>query len=275
MRRIPVEEKHIYSHLDTPLFGNIRTGNIIAPTGTFRWHNPVLPVQGTGQDQRIGRKIRTMNVVVEGYITLDNRSDPNGVPAGGNPGYWYYYNGFYEDFIEDFENTRIPFRNLSLTIPIRHMVVEFKDEDFYEGTDQEKSTYLTEWYKNLVIQTNNVSTDYPSVQQSVLRESTPYTGRFTVLKDVIYWIDNVEKTQVHFNYTLPYNKVVNFEADGSDATNSHLYFLFIGPTNPLFDYRNRAFGTWLTSSVNNVNNADIPPIIADIDVTTKVKYLDF
>ena len=72
MPRIKIEEKHTYSHLDVGLLGNIRAANVVAPYGTFRWHEPSYPVQGTDEDQRIGRKIQTTDILVEGYINIDN-----------------------------------------------------------------------------------------------------------------------------------------------------------------------------------------------------------
>ena len=276
MPRIKIEEKHTYSHLDVALLGNIRSANIVAPFGTFRWHEPAYPVQGSAEDERIGRKIQTTDILVEGYITLDN-TPISTVPATGYPSLLYYWNGYIQQLLtvlpaDNFE-WNIDFNNL--TMPIRHMVVEFYDDEFYEGTAAEQGVYLSDWYKNLVIQTTSQSTDYPSVQQQVLRESTSYTGRFRILRDTIYWIDLKDKKSIHVNYSLPYKRNVSFDAAGSDPTNSHVYLLFIGPTNALFDYRDVGFGHFVNRTLPMGGpNIEIPPIIADLDFTVKLKYID-
>ena len=134
MPRIKIEEKHTYSHLDVALLGNIRSANIVAPFGTFRWHEPAYPVQGSAEDERIGRKIQTTDILVEGYITLDN-TPISTVPATGYPSLLYYWNGYIQQLLtvlpaDNFE-WNIDFNNL--TMPIRHMVVEFYDDDFRDS----------------------------------------------------------------------------------------------------------------------------------------------
>ena len=55
-----------------------------------------------------------------------------------------YFNGYMQQFITDTppENFEFNMDWQKLVIPIRHMVVEFDDEDFYEGTQADKGTYL-------------------------------------------------------------------------------------------------------------------------------------
>ena len=228
MPQIRIEDKHKYSHYIANIFGNIRTTNVVANSGTFRWFTPVLPVQGTGNDERIGRKIYTENILVEGFLNFQLSPDSvNNVNSVMD-----YFNGYMQYYIQQLVPDNYEWNMLfnKITIPIRHMVVEFYDEDFYNGTVGDQGVYLASWFKSLHIQTTNSSTDLVSVQQDIKRESTSYTGRFKILKDTTYWLDPVEKHSIHFNYSLPYKKNINFEADGSDATNSHLYFIWVEVT---------------------------------------------
>ena len=270
MPRIVVEDKHTYSHMDVNILGNIRTTSVIAPFGTFRWHAPAYPVQGTDEDQRIGKKIQTSSILVEGYLSIDN-IPISSVPSTGYPSLLYYLNGYIQQSLtvlpaDNFEWDMV-FNNLK--VPIRHMVVEFWDQDFYRGTAAEQGVYLSDWYKNLVIQSSALSTDYPSVRQEVLRESTKYTGHFKILRDTTYWLDMKNKKTIHFNYSLPYQRNVSFDAAGSDPANSHVYLLFIGPTNPWFDYNDHGFAHFLLGGLNT--NIDVPPVVADLDLTCKLK----
>lgn len=275
MPRLLIENKHIYSHVSTPILGNIRQDQVISPVGVFRWHEPTYPAQGTGVDGRIGRKIQSESILVEGYLQLENTITAD-EPAAGNPTIEYYVNGYLQDYMAICEpnNYEYDVQNNSISIPIRHMVVKFKDSKFYRGTDADKGNYLMSWFKSLFIQSTGAPTHFPSVQQDVKRESTPYTGEFKILKDTMYWLNAKDKQQVHFNYELPYKHIINFEADGGEPTNSHIFFLWIGPVNPIFDYRNRAFGMFLNNQFGTVLDIDKNPIVAQVDATFKLKYID-
>lgn len=275
MPRIRIEEKHVYSHVSTNVLGNIRNDQVLTPVGVFRWHEPEYPDQGTGQDQRIGRKIQSTKIAVEGYLQLENTITSD-LPGAGNPSIEYYENTFMYDYmnIASPENYEYDVKLNNYAIPIRHMVVEFKDSRFYRGTDADKGNYLVAWFKNLLTQSTGAANHLPSVQQDYKRESTPYTGMFTILKDTTFWLNRSEKQQVHFKYELPYRRTINFEADGSDPTNSHIFFIWIGPVNPIFDYRNRAFGMYLNNQFGTALDVNVSPTVAYIDGTFKLKYVD-
>jgi hypothetical protein len=268
MPRLRIEEKHTYNTEDDYIVGNNRIADITTPIQNFAWTTPYYPVTGTDENNRIGRKIQSLSIGVEGYLNLETHQ------ASESGTYILdYFNGWMQEFIDSTPPETYSF-NIDwqkLLIPIRHMVVEFEDEEFYNGTDGEKSMYLTNWYKNLVTQSMQQSSYYPSVQQSTLRESTPYTGRFKILKDTMYWLDFKDKHMIHFNYQLPYKKTITFDADGADPTNTHLYFLFIGPTQPLLDYANLGFGTF----INNPNNQlTASPRVAQVHTNLKLKFID-
>lgn len=265
MPRIKVEEKHIYTSYERFIVGNIANDSVVQTIANFRSVEPVYPVQGTDENNRIGRKINTQFLSEEGFITLDNYAQIDSLSD--------YWNGFIQEQIHDLQpdSYEFPVNNLSYTIPIRHMVVEFEDEVFYNGTEAERGIYLSAWYKQLVIQSLELPTLVPSVLTDTKRESTPYTGRFTILKDNMYYLDPKSKREIHFKYKLPFKRTVNFEdGAGSDPSNVHVFSIWIGPINPYFDYFNRAFGSFLidTPEINN------PPRVAYVNSTMKLQYID-
>lgn len=268
--RIKIEDKHTYSTANNFIVGNNRATNISAPVNNFVWFTPYYPVLGADENQRIGRKIQSQSIGFEGYLSLNTR------PARENdyPNLLDYFNGYMQQFMTDTpaENYEFNMDWQKLLIPIRHMVVEFNDEDFYKGTQAEKGLYLSAWYRNLVTQSMGGNSNLPSVQQSTLRESTPYTGRFKILKDTMYWLDFNDKHCIHFNYQLPYKRTITFDADGSDPTNSHIYFLFIGPIQPTIDFGNVGFGEWLN---NSGSDTSVPCQVATVNTNLKLKYIDF
>lgn len=266
--RLRIEEKHTYNTKDSYLVGNNKVSDITSPLENFTWFTPYYPVAGTDENNRIGRKIQSLSIGVEGYLNLQTHE------ASDSKTYILdYFNGWMQEYINETDPNSYSFNMdwQKISIPIRHMVVEFDDEEFYNGTDSEKALYLKDWYKNLVTQSMEQSSYYPSLQQSTLRESTPYTGRFKILKDTMYWLDFKDKHMIHFNYQLPYKRTITFDADGSDPTNTHLYFLFIGPTQPLLDYSNLGFGTFINSSSNPTTT---PAEVARINTNLKLKYID-
>ena len=266
MPTIQLESKHTYKTYEVSLTGNISNNSVVATTSNFRSIQPVFPVQGTDVSNRIGRKINTQFLSEEGFISFSNYYSENSILD--------YWNGFVQQFIRDLppDNYEYPINNLSFVIPIRHMVVEFEDEDFYEEGDANRGVYLSAWYKQLVIQTFENTSIVPSVLTDTKRESTPYTGRFTILKDDMYYLDNKNKKEIHFKYKLPLKRTVSFEdGAGSDPSNLHIFSVWIGPINPYTDYFNRVFGAHLIDTQEITS----PPQVAIINSTMKLNYIDF
>ena len=84
-------------------------------------------------------------------------------------------------------------------ISIRHFIIEFDDNSFYSLDNYNSQTYLQDWFRNLVIQTN--TNRYPSNTTQVLRESTPYTGTFRILYDKTHHL-TPSNTVLHYSYTF-------------------------------------------------------------------------
>lgn len=262
--RLTLEEKHIYNTYEKFIVGNISNAGVVQPIANFRSIEPNYPVQGTGEDDRIGRKIHTQFISEEGVLTLSNYSSTDSL--------FDYWNGYVQAQMDALQpnNYEFPADLLNIVVPIRHMVVTFEDAEMYAGNDQERGLYLSEWYKQLVIQSFVGNDVPPSILTDTKRESTPFTGRFNILKDDMYYLDNKTKREIHFKYRLPLKKAVNFEAEGSEPTNLHIFSIWIGPVNPYLDYFNRAFGSFLVDTSEIV----APPVVAYVNSTMKLSYID-
>lgn len=273
--RIRVEEKHTYLNYQSNLAGNNRFQNIVVPTDTFVTHTPYYPVQGTDEDNRIGRKIQVESIHHEGFILLPLQSSED----NGEPSLWSRstildgWNGYQQSLVNKLtpDNYEFPSAKTMFSIPIRHLWVEFYDDEFRVATTAEKGVYLASWFKNLTIQIGPDATDNPSVQTKMLRESTPFTGKFKILKDTMYWL-TPDKPVVHFNEQLPYRRGFSFDAQGADPSNAYIYSLWIAPTNPRMDYFNYGFGQWLNNTT--LNPEANPYVVATVRANIKLKYVD-
>lgn len=275
MPNIRIEDKHTYQNYSTNLAANSRFQSMPSPTDVFSSHTPYYPVLGTDESNRIGRKIYATNIHHEGFIMLPLQS---GEDNGTEPSLWNRltildgWNGYQQDLNARLspDNYEFPSGKTMFSLPIRHLWIEFYDEEFIKGTTAEKAVYLMRWFNALSIQIGPDVNDIPSVQTKMLRESTAFTRQFKILKDTIYWL-SPDKPVVHFNEDLPYNKTFSFGAEGADPSNAHIYSLWIAPTNPRMDLFNYGFGQWMNNTTLNSNQ---PFIVANIRGNIKLKYTD-
>lgn len=263
--RIPIEDKHTYYSSSVSINGNPLDDNIRYPNSVFVYVTPNYPVQGTDENNRIGRKIHTTSLVIEGFLGLRNGNVVdtigmlqdafvNDLVANGEFGQNYEYNSLQQP----------------IDVSIRHMIVEF-NADFFEDGPASILVNLTEWFRSLHIQTGTYS--YPSNRQMVLRESTDYTGGFSILHDKVHHL-NLEHPQVHYQYTIPYKRNLNFNSSSVQTlpTDKVVIQLFIGPTNVNVDYGNPAFAQFLKTTSND--ELAFNPSVAFIDNTLKLNFID-
>lgn len=266
MPRIPVEEKHTYYSSSISINGNPLNDNIRFVNDVFKYVTPNYPVQGTDENNRVGRKIQTTSLVIEGFLGLRNGNVQNSVGMLQDA----YVNDLVGvgEFGQNYEYNSL---QQPIDISIRHMIVEF-DGDFFESRGAaEILVSLSEWFRTLHIQTGIYG--YPSNRQMVLRESTNYTGTYKILHDKVHHLDLLHP-QLHYKYTVPYKRSLNFNSTTVQTlpTNKVVIQLFIGPTNVLIDYGNPAFGIFLQTTASAESNFN--PSIAFIDNTLKLKYID-
>ena len=95
--RIRIEDKHTYNTQNNFIVANNRATTVTAPVNNFVWFTPYYPVTGTDENNRIGRKIQSQSIGVEGYLNLNTR------PAKdiNYPNLLDYFNGYMQQFITD------------------------------------------------------------------------------------------------------------------------------------------------------------------------------
>lgn len=165
----------------------------------------VVITQGTGEDQRIGNKvnIKGVNCVID--IHLD----------GGNIS-TYLSHGELIDFKTKW----------------RIMAVRF------DKVLNDPETDIAQWFRDTYIYTNvsvglTINPQYQSVWLDKKRESTPWTGSFTILADKKFKLGKT-KTNKTFNFNLGINSDVNFENTTNKPTAnqffSNIYIFIISPS---------------------------------------------
>ena len=268
MPRIKIENKHRYLGINTTI-----DGNVLAPTsqtvrqvnGWIRYFEPSYPTQGTDEDDRIGRKIMTTSLISEGFISLRTGNTPNTLGD--------VFDGYVQELIANGQwgqNYSVNPQMFPVTASIRHMIVEF-DPDVIDGSNANQYDLFRQWFVNLNIQTG---TDVmPSNQTKTLRESTPWTGKFKILHDDVYYLSFKNPT-VHFRIVQPYKRYLNFDSttDQTSPTNRRVFEIFIGPSNIYTDYAINGFGDHLVTTAND--EADFILRLANLKSTLKLNYVD-
>lgn len=276
MPRIPVEQKHIYTSVTTNVNSIYGTYFDEPVNDCIVYTFPNWPIQGTDENNRIGRKIRTDYITIENYLSLStNATLSNGILEAYDSylDYVRTTNNNQDDNINEGGNMDATMNTLQLpiSISIREYLIEFERDffgnDFSPDSIQSK---LLDWYRNTYVLTY----DGPvmvSNRQRTMRESTEYTGRFRILKDKIHYLD-FTKQLIHNVDVIKYERQLNF--DNSDdqysnlPTNSLLIHFYIGPTNIDIDYNNQGFGTYLRGTfLDQVS-------VAIVRQTLKISYTD-
>lgn len=269
MPRIPIEQKHTYSSIETELYGSSDNGNLIGDT--VKWQVLNYPNLGVDENERIGRKIHTDYISYETFYSLQtNYTLANGVSRVYD---LYldeeakYYNNV--DDNEEGQTTQpVDADKNSLQSPLnitfREFLVEFDPDLIDYANDEETQNYLLTWYQQLVVQT--AAGGVASNRQQIKRESTNYTGTFRILKDKLHHI-NFQKQVVHDFGTIEYKRNLNF-ADDVFPTQGLLLRFWIGPQNIFIDYGNQAFGVYI--------QAEYPDQISILTIrsTMKLSYSD-
>lgn len=165
--------------------------------------------QGNHEDQRIGNKVNIKGVNLTIGINLNGANLISKLSHG--------------EFIDFSTHWRI-------------MVVKFKKA----LADAEKD--LAEWYRDTYIYYNAISQSPFIPNQSnwmdKKRDSTKWTGQFTILKDKKF-VMGKSHTTAQFEFNIGFNKDVNFENTNNNPTAdqsfSNIYFFVISPSNNYFD----------------------------------------
>lgn len=286
MPRIKIEDKHTYSSVNMALDGRMSRGDVnIFDPDMIQANFPTFPAPGTDENNRIGRKVTTSSLSWETFLCLNGAISQN-VNNVKTIGQWYrVWADTMDNGILDNENLFYPgeFGNMTkiqpVTISIREFVVEFDleffqefvDGDVVDSADPQFKQLLSNWFYNLVIQ--NGTTPNPSNRTLIKRESTGYTGQFTILYDRIHYI-SFSKPQLHIKETIPYKRTLNFNSGNAAIlpSNKLVCHFFVGPSSTYIDYGNLSFGDYLGLSVLGNNASRL--VVCQIYETLKLKYVD-
>lgn len=277
MPRIPVESKHTYQSYNSLLCGasqdiNVSLNHYNPDRPLINGSIPYYPSMGVDENQRIGRKIRTESLVSEFFINLFNTLDNENF----NTIYDYYtYNNSdtQQQITSDVSPQQAPFNTneQDLDVSIRHFIVEF-DRDFLSDFDpitEDSFIKYFDWFFQLNIFTGTYNMH--SNRQQVKRESTQYTGNYSILYDKMIHL-SLHKPIYHGNVSIPYVRHLNFDGEASDLpSNKVVVQFFIGPTNLYIDYGSYNLGQFIEN-----NPPDAPPniIVAELSNTLKLNYTD-
>lgn len=240
---IKIESKHKYYNTGTTfyLYKTVSNGvdldsckGFQPTTGNvevlFDSNNNVIIPQGTAEDQRVGNKvnIKGVNCVVSVHLNGDNIAT-------------YLSHGELIDFKTKWRIMAVKFKN-PLNDPESDIAKWFRE------------TYI---YTNIVVGAV-VNPQRQSVHMDKLRDSTPWTGSFTILADKKFKLGK-QKTNKLFNFNLKINSDVNFEnTDNKPTANqffSNIYIFIISPSNNADDVD--AITQRQLSNLQNVNQIGI------------------
>ena len=288
MPRIAIEQKHTYSSETTSIMGT--TTDESSPLQNIQIQFLTYPDMGIDENDRVGRKIRSDYITYETYYML-NTNYSNADSLGR----------IYDQYIkaatlaEQADDVNVPEGFLAvdylntlqrpLDMTIREMFVEF-DREFFEFDrlntgnitmtqfNNDVKLRLHDWYDNLVVQTAN--DNYPSNRNQIKRESTEYTGNFSILKDKIWHFSHTSPTHHEFD-TIKYVRNMNFEQKPDNApvqyftapSDKVLVRLWIGPYNYLIDYGNLGFSVYIKPNVVNGET-----LVCTMKSTMKLSYTD-
>lgn len=289
MPRIHIEDKHVYSTFpQRALYTDFkRSGSSVDVTPDPVINKLTYPVAGTDESNRVGRKVYTSSIMSEGYIYFDNTLNFSQNLSTGTASFGRIFYGTEDNSLSPGEPGYMGRKYTQLDellnplqekwrISIRHFIIEFDDNDFYSKDSYAARTYIVNWFKNLVIQTT--TTRYPSNTTEIKRESTQYTGTFRILKDNVYYL-TPSQTVVHYNYTLPYKRTLNFDSSGGDfPTNKTVIEVFIPACDYKVDFGNLDFGNYVYDyTAGTLGLGDFNNIIVNsgyINSSIKLKYTD-
>lgn len=220
---ISVESKHYYDNLSYTYL-NLITSNAATATSEDNVHgfgpnkdtikiinntNNLHVVQGTGESDRNGNKVNLKGINM--VLTIH----------------------FLKDVIATYLSHS---ESVMMNFNFRIMTVKFDQ--------QMTTTDIARWFRETYIYTRNISItqggNYPQQSNWVdkMRESTPWTGSFKILKDKKFTLDK-EHTVAQLTYDLGFNTNVNFDNTSNNPTANqyinNIYTFIIGPSNNFLD----------------------------------------
>lgn len=292
-----IEDKHVYQNSGfyiaqnsyLPLiWENSATLTFTSPNNTYQptanvkaWTLPV-PTQGTDENQRIGNKISPQSYHCDIVIQPLNLND-------------YLPNLFNKLFLTGGGiQSETNYLLTKSKYCMRLMVVDFYGDEKFKLPDQfvaniEQSAdndeyntvmmHLNNWYRTTFVPTGRNFDVNVSCSQKMLRESTPYTGRFKILHDRLIKLSPKNHFTKRISLDLDLKKYKDFNISENRFTKHNILICLFNCMCPVLDmdpvlYKllNQAYAEDIdhTDHLNYRNTYSI-----GIGFTGKLRYLDF
>lgn len=268
MPRIPIEQKHTYQSANLLLYGAYLEDGV--PLDSIRYQFLNYPTQGTDDENRIGRKIKTDYLTYEIYIQLQNIPTlENGVGRAYNS-YLDWESTQFNDQPDDVAaegNIDGDQNSLQspLNISVREFLVEFDRNDLYTIGDVQLQTFLSNWFQSLNVQTGIFP--YASNRNQIKRESTIYTGSYNIIRDKVHHL-TLGRQLIHEFGTIPYKRNLNFGTINEWPTEKALIHFFVGPQNIYIDYGNLGFASYIQAYEDDQLS------VCNVYSTLKLSFID-
>lgn len=220
---IPLEQKHVYDHAAgngeatimvyptsttvEPFYGNTVTADNIRVL--FNSNEAITIPQGTAENQRIGNKVQIKHIDLTTYIWLNGAT-----------------------MIAKFSHSEA----ITTSFNFRIMCVKFKEiQDRADLAQWYRDTFI---YYRLVNVAGGAQVPFQSNWMDKMRESTPWTGSFTILYDKKFTMGKDHST-TQMNIRIPIKQNVNFDNTSNQPTLNqyinNIYCFLIGPSNNYLD----------------------------------------
>lgn len=202
-KKVPIENKHLYTHWEDTLDLNTQAVNYIDPNAVYD-HILTFPIQGTDEDQRIGNKISNVQLRMEYNINLLSKNQlyvPSTITTALNEFLFY---------------------------KIRIMVVDIPD-----SPNALNQAAATDFYNDIYSYFQNYQDS--STHQLSLRESSDYTNQFNILFDRRLTLSYRNPT-IHQVVNIKLSSCLKFPSSGETIPERHQYHIFfIMPKNYYMD----------------------------------------
>lgn len=245
------------------------------------WTLPV-PVQGTDENQRIGNKISPQSYHADIVIQPMDFDD-------------YLPNFFNKLFLTGGGiQSETNYLLTKSKYNFRLMAVDFYGDDKFKlpddcvaniqnsaNNDQYNTVMsnLNNWYRTTFVPTGNLFNVNVSCSQKMLRESTPYTGKFKILYDKLIKLSPKNHFSKRISLDLDLKKYKDFNISGNRYTKHNILICLFNCMCPALDMDPillKLLGQAYAEDTDQVDHKNyLNTYSLSIGFTGKLRYLDF
>lgn len=292
-----IEDKHVYqnsgfytqhNNILPLLWENSEHLTFTSPNGTYQptanvkaWTLPV-PVQGTDENQRIGNKISPQSYHCDIIIQPRDLND-------------YLPNFFNKLFLTGGGiQSETNYLLTKSKYYMRLMVVDFYGDDKFKLPDEcvaniqnsanndDYNTvmmHLNNWYRTTFVPTGTNQGVNVSCSQKMLRESTPYTGKFKILQDRLIKFSPKNHFSKRISLDLDLKKYKDFNIAENRYTKHNILICLFNCMSPVIDMDPVLYKLLNIAHAEDTDNVDFRNYLNSysltIGFTGKLRYLDF